>query len=70
MFNALTNDDRKAEKENTMKIDTTTKVLLALIAMALFLNAIVPFAQPPVVQAQDAAIELQLRQISSDLRQF
>ena len=25
-----------------MKIDTTTKVLLALIAMALFLNAIVP----------------------------
>ena len=39
-----------------MKTDRTTKVLLALIAMALFLNAIVPFAQPPTVQAQAPGI--------------
>ena len=39
-----------------MKIDRTTKVLLALIAMGLFLNAIVPLAQPPTVQAQAPGI--------------
>ena len=39
-----------------MTTDRTTKVLLALIAMALFLNAIVPFAQPAVVQAQAPGI--------------
>ena len=39
-----------------MKTDRTTKVLLALIAIALFLNAIVPFAQPPTVQAQAPGI--------------
>ena len=36
-----------------MKTDRTTKVLLALIAMALFLNAIVPLVQPRTVQAQE-----------------
>ena len=35
-----------------MTTDRTTKVLLALIAVGLFLNAIVPFVQPAVVQAQ------------------
>ena len=34
-----------------MNTGRTTKVLLALIAMALFLNAIVPVAQPTVVHA-------------------
>ena len=54
-----------------MKTDRTTKLMLALIAMALFLNAIVPLVQPAAVQAQqDAAIERHLRQISNDLRQF
>ena len=53
-----------------MKTDRTTKLLLALIAMALFLNAIVPLVQPAMVQAQDAAIERHLRQISNDLQQF
>ena len=37
--------------------DRTTKVLLALIAIALFLNVIVPFAQPPTVQAQETTEE-------------
>ncbi len=46
-----------------MKTDRTTKVLLALIAMALFLNAIVPFAQPAVVQAQSGRSEILLSQI-------
>ena len=53
-----------------MTTDRTTKLLLALIAMALFLNAIVPLVQPAAVQAQDAAIERHLRQISNDVRQF
>ena len=39
-----------------MTTDRTTKVLLALIAMGLFLNAIVPFVQPAVVQAQAPGI--------------
>ena len=51
-----------------MKTDRTTKVLLALIAVALFLNAIVPLVQPAMVQAQDAAIESHLRQISDNFR--
>ena len=41
-----------------MKTDRTTNVLLALIAMALFVNAIVPFAQPAVVQAQSGTSEI------------
>ena len=36
-----------------MKTDRTTKVLLALIAIALFLNTIVPLVQPRTVQAQE-----------------
>ena len=53
-----------------MKTDRTTKVLLALIAMALFLNAIVPFAQPAVVQAQSGRSEILLNQIFNELRQI
>ena len=36
-----------------MKTDRTAKALLALIAIGLFLNAIVPLIQPAVVRAQD-----------------
>ena len=53
-----------------MKTDSTTNVLLALIAMALFVNAIVPFAQPPVVQAQSGTSEIRLSQIFNELRQI
>ena len=57
-----------------MTTDRTTKVLLALIAVALFLNAIVPLVQPAVVQAQYGIIENQLRQMSvsigGELRQI
>ena len=53
-----------------MKTDRTTKVLLALIAMALFLNAIVPFAQPAVVQAQSGRSEILLSRIFNELRQI
>ena len=53
-----------------MKTDTTTKILLALIAMALFLNAIVPLAQPTAVQAQSGTIEDQLSQIFNELREI
>ena len=53
-----------------MKTDRTTKVLLALIAMGLFLNAIVPFAQPAVVQAQSGRSEILLSQIFNELRQI
>ena len=53
-----------------MKTDRTTKVLLALIAMALFLNAIVPFVQPAVVQAQSGTIEDRLSQISTELKRI
>ena len=52
-----------------MKTDRTTKALLALIAMALFLNAIVPLAQPAVVQAQSGTSEIRLSQIFNELRQ-
>ncbi len=52
-----------------MRIDRTTKLLLALIAMGLFLNALVPLTQPAAVHAQGAATELRLAQISNDLRQ-
>ena len=41
-----------------MKTDRTTNVLLALIAMALFVNAIVPFTQPAVVQDQSGTSEI------------
>jgi hypothetical protein len=34
-------------------IDRTTKALLALIAVGLFLNVFVPLVQPPVVNAQN-----------------
>ena len=50
-----------------MKIDRTTKALLALIAIALFLNALVPLMQPAAVHAQSQMGELQMRQISNDL---
>ena len=53
-----------------MTTDRTTKVLLTLIAMGLFLNAIVPFVQPAVVQAQSGTIEIQLSQIFNELRQI
>ena len=53
-----------------MKTDSTTNVLLALIAMALFVNAIVPFAQPAVVQAQSGTSEIRLSQIFNELRQI
>ena len=39
-----------------MPTDRTTKLLLALIAMALFLNALVPLAQPVAVNAQAPGI--------------
>ena len=39
-----------------MRIDRTTKLLLALIAIGLFLNAIVPLTQPAAVQAQARGI--------------
>ena len=39
-----------------MTTDRTTKVLLALIAMALVLNAIVPLLKPATVQAQAPGI--------------
>ena len=48
-----------------MTTDRTTKALLALIEMGLFLNAIVPFVQPAVVQAQPGTSEIRLRQIST-----
>ena len=50
-----------------MKFDRTTKALLALIAMALFLNALVPLMQPAAVHAQSQMAEIQMRQISNDL---
>ena len=53
-----------------MKTDRTTKILLALIAMALFVNAIVPLAQPAAVQAQSGTIEDQLSQIVNELREI
>ena len=53
-----------------MKTDSTTNVLLALIALALFVNAIVPFAQPAVVQAQSGTSEIRLSQIFNELRQI
>ena len=37
-----------------MTTDRTTKLLLALIALALFLNALVPLVQSPTVEAQFA----------------
>ena len=50
-----------------MQTDRTTKVLLALIALALFLNAAGPLVQPQVVHAQDTSqIEAYLRQILDD----
>ena len=53
-----------------MMTDRTTKVLLALIALGLFLNAIVPFVQPAVVQAQSGRSEILLSQIFNELRQI
>ena len=35
-----------------MTTDRTTKLLLALIALALFLNALIPLVQPESVEAQ------------------
>ena len=53
-----------------MKTDRTTKVLRALIALALFLNAIVPLAQPAMVHAQSGIISNQLSQIYIALREI
>ena len=45
-----------------MQTDRTTKALLALIALALFLNVFVPLLQPPVMNAQsEPLVELYLR---------
>ena len=38
--------------------------------MTLFLNTIVPFAQPAVVQAQSGTSEIRLSQIFNELRQI
>ena len=49
-------------------IDRTTKALLALIAIGLFLNVFVPLLQPPVVNAQDTSgIERYVRLIANGL---
>ena len=51
-----------------MKTDKTTKILLGLIALALFLNAIVPLIQPAVVHAQNLSrIERLLGSIANGL---
>mgnify|MGYP001224697166 CR=1 FL=1 len=52
-----------------MQTDKTTKLLLAAIAIGLFLNAFVPLLQPPVVEAQSTrTMERYLRSIDSELR--
>lgn len=60
-----------------MQTDKTTKLILALIALALLLNAFVPLLQPPVVEATtepelSAEAEMQeiveLRSIADTLR--
>ena len=56
------------QQEIVMKTDKTTKILLGLIALALFLNAIVPLIQPAVVRAQDiSTIETYLGAIYNGL---
>jgi len=51
-----------------MKTDRTTKVLRALIAMALFLNVFVPLLQPPVMNAQTTdTMERILRSIDANV---
>ncbi len=53
-----------------MQIDRTMKVLLALIAIALFLNALVPLTRPAAVHAQDAAVAIRLGQVSNELNRI
>ena len=53
-----------------MKIDRTMKVLLALIVLGLFLNALVPLIQPAAVHAQSREAEIQMRQISNELNRI
>ena len=53
-----------------MRIDRTTKALLALIAMALFLNALVPLTQPAAVHAQGRGAELQMQVISNEMNRI
>ena len=49
-------------------IDRTTKALLALIAIGLFLNVFVPLLQPTVVNAQDtSSIERDVRNIANGI---
>jgi hypothetical protein len=43
-----------------MQTDRTTKALLGLIAIGLFLNLFVPLLQPPVVNVQDLTTESEL----------
>ena len=52
-----------------MQTDKTTKALLALIAIGLFLNVFVPLLQPPVVNAQSTVtMESYLGNIESRVR--
>ena len=49
-----------------MQTDRTTKALLALIALGLFLDVFVPLLQPPVVNAQNtSSIERHVREIAA-----
>ena len=51
-----------------MQTDKTTKLLLAAIAIGLFLNVFVPLLQPPVVNAQDtSSMESYLENIDSNV---
>ena len=47
--------------------DKTAKLILAAIALGLFLNALTPFVAPPLVSAQRSSTELQLENISKVL---
>ena len=53
-----------------MKIDRTTKALLALIALALFLNVFVPLLQPTVVNAQSRALEFDVERIQGSVQEM
>ena len=53
-----------------MQTDRTMKVLLALIALGLFLNALVPLTRPAAVHAQGAGVAIGIRQISNELNRI
>ena len=54
-----------------MHTDKMTKLLLAAIAIGLFLNAFVPLLQPPVVEAQSTrTMERLLRNIDDNVRRI